>query len=303
MDQKGMETITGKTAIYPGCSLEGTAAGFEISLRKALGALDITLPHLRDWNCCGATSAHALDHRLYLALCLRNLALAEDQGFSEILAPCAACYHRLASAGFEFGKDNELLERLNVETGLEYGGSVTVRNILDYLANVVGTGRIAQAVKTDGRVSVLSGLKVACYYGCLNTRIPRMKGFDVMENPTCMDRIVRTLGAEALDWSYKTDCCGASLFISSESTASRLVSKILKDAVARGADCIAVACPMCHNNLDTIQNDIRRAYDIPRPMPVLFITQLMGLSFGMTASELKLNHAFVPFTQAESMST
>jgi len=293
-----METIAEKTAIYPGCSLEGTAAGFEISLEKALGALEITLPHVRDWNCCGATSAHALDHRLYLALNLRNLALAEDQGFSEILAPCAACYHRLASAAFELGKDNELLERLNGETGLKYDGSVTVRNILDYLANVVGTGRIAQAV-----VRPLSGLKVVCYYGCLNTRIPRMKGFDVTENPTSMDRIVRALGAEALDWSYKTDCCGASLFISSESTASRLVSKILKDAVARGADCIAVACPMCHNNLDTIQNDIRRAYDIPRPMPVLFITQLMGLSFGMTASELKLNHAFVPFTQAEYMST
>ena len=107
----------------------------------------------------------------------------------------------------------------------------------------------------------------------------------------------------ALDWSYKTDCCGASLFISSESTASRLVSKILKDAVARGADCIAVACPMCHNNLDTIQNDIRRAYDIPRPMPVLYISQLMGLSFGLNASELKLDHAFVPFTQPEYIST
>ena len=293
-----METITGKTAIYPGCSLEGTAIGFKISLEKSLGALDITLPHLRDWNCCGATSAHALDHRLYLALNLRNLALAEDQGFDEILAPCAACYHRLASAAFEFGKDARLLERLNRETGLAYGGSVTVRNNLDYLANVIGTGRIAQAV-----VRPLSGLKVACYYGCLNTRIPRMKGFDVTENPISMDRIVRTLGAEALDWSYKTDCCGASLFISSESTAKRLVSKILKDAVARGADCIAVACPMCHNNLDTIQNDIRRAYDIPKPMPVLFITQLMGLSFGMTASELKLSHAFVPFTQPEHMST
>jgi len=293
-----METITEKTAIYPGCSLEGAAAGYEISLQKALGALGITLPHLRDWNCCGATSAHALNHRLYLALGLRNLALAEDQGFREILAPCAACYHRLASASFDFRTDDELLQRLNEETGLNYSGSVTVRNVLDYLSNMIGTDRIASAV-----VRLLSGLKVACYYGCLNTRIPRMKGFDVMENPTSMDRIVRTLGAEALDWSYKTDCCGASLFISSESTASRLVSKILKDAVARSADCIAVACPMCHNNLDTIQNDIRRAYDIPRPMPVLYISQLMGLSFGLNASELKLDHAFVPFTQPEYIST
>ena len=283
-----------RTALYPGCSLEGTASSFEVSLEKVLEVMGVEYNMLDDWNCCGATSAHAMDHTLYLCLALRNLALAEVQGYDEILAPCAACYHRLASANFELGNNADLLDRMNEEAELNYLGSVKVRNVLDFLSNVLGPQRISAGV-----VKPLSGLKVACYYGCLNTRIPRMEAFDDVEYPTSMDSIVQALGAETLDWSHKTDCCGASLFVSAESVATRLVSKILKDAVARGADCIAVACPMCHNNLDTLQNDIRARFGISRPVPVLFVTQLMGLAFGMSESKLKIDHSFVPFSFLE----
>ena len=290
-----MESVTTKTAIYPGCSLEGTASGFETSLEKVFDTLGVDHSTLQDWNCCGATSAHALDHTLYISLAMRNFELAEKQGYDEILAPCAACYHRLASANFELEKDPDQLKHLNEETELNYKGNIKVRNVLDFLANVVGTERIASGV-----VRPLSDLKVACYYGCLNTRIPRMESFDVREYPVAMDRIIQALGAETLDWSYKTECCGASLFVSSEKTATRLVSKILKDAVAREADCVAVACPMCHNNLDTLQNDIRANYGIARPVSILYISQLIGLSYGMSSSDLKLDHSFVPFTLPEN---
>ncbi len=130
-----METVKLKTAIYPGCSLEGTESAYEKSLVKVLNALGIEYNTLDDWNCCGATSAHALDHSLYLSLAMRNLELAELQGYNEILAPCAACYHRLASANFELQKDANLLKRLNEEAGLNYQGKVKVRNVLDFLAN------------------------------------------------------------------------------------------------------------------------------------------------------------------------
>ena len=282
-------------SLYPGCSLEGTSASFRTSLRAVLDALECPCPELTDWNCCGATSAHAIDHTLYLGLAMRNLALAEKQGFDEVLAPCAACYNRLASANLEFSKDDALLESLNSETDLNYSGNVRVRNVLDFLANSIGLERIAGKVRKP-----LAGVKVACYYGCLNTRIPRMKSFDDVAYPMSMDRIVKTLGAEPLDWSYKTDCCGASLFMTSEPTSTRLVSRILKDAEARGADCIAVACPLCHNNLDAKQADIRKEHGIPRPLPVLFISQLMGMAFGINGSKLKLNDHFVPTDTLES---
>jgi len=165
-----------------------------------------------------------------------------------------------------------------------------VRNVLDILANDVGTEAIAARVTQP-----LSGLKVACYYGCLNTRIPRMEPFDDREYPMAMDRVVQRLGAQPIDWSYKTDCCGASLFATSGAVSARLAAKILEDAIARGADCISVTCPMCHNNLDTKQEAIREQYNLARPLPVLFLTQLMGLAFGLDPRDLKLHHSFVPF--------
>lgn len=290
-----MEKEIDRVAIYPGCSLEGTASGFDTSLKRVLAELDLDLKDMSDWSCCGATSAHALDHSMYLGLALRNLSLAEAQGCSELLAPCAACYHRLASANKEFSEDSALLDSVATETDMPYGGSIKVRNVLDFLANIIGTDRISSKVKNP-----LEHLKVASYYGCLNTRVPRMKPFDDAAYPMSMDRIIESIGARALDWEYKTECCGASLFVTSESTATRLVAKILKDAEARGADCIAVACPMCHNNLDTKQADIRQQYGIEKPIPVLFVTQLMGLAFGMTESELQLGDSFVPFQSIAS---
>jgi len=280
-------------ALFPGCSLEGAASSLEASLERVFRELDVDCDTLKDWSCCGATSAHALDHDLHLALNLRNLTLAQQQGYEAVLAPCAACYHRLAGAALELDKDATVRNRVNSDTGMAYGGGVAIRNVLDVLANDIGLDRIA------GRVTKpLAGLKVACYYGCLNTRLPRSEPFDDREYPMAMDDIVTALGAQPVDWSYKTDCCGASLFVASEPTSAKLVARILKDAVARGADCIVVACPMCHNNLDTKQDAIRAEFGITRPIPTVFITQLMGLAFGLDAAALKLNHSFVPFQLA-----
>ncbi len=289
-----MAEMTSKIALYPGCSLEGSGGAFQTSLSAVFRALGTQVGDLEDWSCCGASSAHALDHNLHLALTMRNLALAEAQGYGQVVAPCAACYHRLASAEVELGQDPELRRRLNAEADLNYKGEMEVRNVLDLLTKDVGLGAIIASVKKR-----LSGMRVACYYGCLNTRVPRAEGFDDREYPMSMDSIVDALGAEALDWSYKTECCGASLFVTDEGVSAKLVAKILKDAAARGADCIVVACPMCHNNIDTKQDAIREQFQIESPLPVLFISQLMGLAFGCNESELDLKHSFVPFELAK----
>jgi heterodisulfide reductase subunit B len=289
-----MEKLKSNICLYPGCSLDGSATAFQSSLKCIFQKLDVECGTLREWNCCGATSAHALDHRLSLALNLRNLAVIEEQGYDQVLAPCAACYHRLAQTQFELDENPDLLDRMNSETDLNYRGSVTVRNALDFLANYVGTERIAAHVSQP-----MSGLRAVCYYGCLNTRVPRMDSFDDREYPMSMDGIVTALGAEAVDWSYKTECCGASLFVTNEPVQAKLVSKILRDAVARRADCIVVACPMCQNNLDTKQQAVQAQFDIGGSMPILYFTQLMGLAFGIKEAELQLHHNFVPFEAAK----
>ena len=282
--------MSSRIAFYPGCSLEGTASSFETSMTAVFEKLGIEYETLKDWNCCGATSAHALDHKLYLSLNLRNLALAQEQGFEEIFAPCAACYHRLACADLEISKNPNLAETLKSETGYEYRGSVKVRNVLDLLTTNVGIERIKAAVKVP-----LTGMRIACYYGCLNTRIPRADCFDDREYPMSMDRIVRALSGEVIDWSYKTECCGASLFVTAPAASAKLCGKILKDAAARNVDCIAVACPMCQNNLDAKQDEVRAEFGISRAIPIVFITQLMGLAYGIDESRLQLESSIVPF--------
>ncbi len=279
-----------KIAYYPGCSLESSSSSLEISMKKVFAKMNIEYTELKDWTCCGATSAHALDHEFYLSLNLRNLALAEEQGFDEILAPCAACYHRLVSTNLAVTKDPELLQEMNTKTGLKYKATVKVRNILDFLVNVVGSEKIASCVTNP-----LHSLKPVNYYGCLNTRIPRLEPFDSVDYPVTMDQVCESLGAKTLDWAYKTECCGGSLFLSVEKVSAQLVSKILKDAIARNADCIVVSCPLCQNNLDTKQKDIITQYGLSRQIPVVFITQLMGLAFGFSENEMELKQNFIPF--------
>ena len=289
-----MKDSKNKIAIYPGCSLESTAMAFQTSLETVLDTLEIEYGVLKDWNCCGATSAHAIDHELYLGLNLRNLAIAEQKGYDRVIAPCAACYHRMASAANQLKQNENLLRKLNEKTNLNYQGTVTVVNVMDFLANTVGKYKIAEKVTNP-----LSGMKVACYYGCLNTRLPRSEPFDVVEYPLSMDNITTAIGAQTLDWPYKTECCGASLFISSEKTAAKLIAKILKDAIAHDADYIAVSCPLCFNNLDTKQKTFKKQFGLKKLVPIVYITQLMGLAYGLDASKLKLGHGYVPFAAAE----
>jgi heterodisulfide reductase subunit B len=285
-------------ALYPGCSLESSSKQFRASLERVLEALELPCPELRDWTCCGASSAHAIDPELGLDLALRNLAQAEQLGYSEILAPCAACYHRLASADLRFRREAEVQAHCNGRTGLDYQGGVRVRNLLDLLTNVVSVERIRARVRTP-----LSGLRVACYYGCLNTRTRGLDLFDDRECPTSMDLIVEALGATAVDWGSRTECCGGSLFLTAEGVSARLVAAIVADAAARDAQCIAVSCPMCQNNLDVKQPEYRSRFDIPRAMPVLFVTQLMGLAFGETGARLGLSHHVVPFMPGEMVAS
>jgi len=282
--------MSSRIALYPGCSLEGTASSFETSLTAVFEKLGIKYDTLKDWNCCGATSAHALDHKLYMSLNLRNLALAQEQGYDEVFAPCAACYHRLASADLELSKNATIRDTLKAETGFDYRGTVKIRNVLDLLTTNVGMERIKAAVKVP-----LSGMRIACYYGCLNTRIPRADCFDDREYPMSMDRIVTALGGEVIDWSYKTECCGASLFVTAPAASARLCGKILKDAEARDVNCIAVACPMCQNNLDAKQDEVRAESGISRAIPIVFITQLMGLAYGIEERRLQMASSIVPF--------
>lgn len=273
-----------KLAYYPGCSLKGTSFEYETSLLKILEVLNINVEEIPDWNCCGASAAHSINHNLAVALPARNLAIAEKEGFDSVLAPCAACSNRLKAASYELKNDDVLRKKITDSLEMPYSAETGVSNMLEFLTGVAGKDKIKAAVKKS-----LAGLKVASYYGCLLVRPPKVMQFDDPENPVTMDELVALTGAEPVDYSHKTECCGAINSLSKPDVVMALTGKVLYDAKKNGADLVVVACPLCHSNLDVRQREIERKYDEKLALPVLFITELLGLAFGLSPKELAID--------------
>lgn len=275
-----------KFAYYPGCSLHSTAKEYDMSSRAVCELLGIELEEVLDWNCCGASSAHATNRDLSIALPMRNLAIAEEMGL-DVVAPCAACYNRLKSANAAVKDDTNLLNRINDVTGKDYKASINVLSLLEAVDRM-GVDAIKPHVKRS-----LEGLRTASYYGCLLLRPPGVTCFDNTENPTSMDNILAALGAEPVQWPHKTECCGAGLSISKSDIVVKLTHDILDAAKKSGANCIVSACPLCQSNLDSRQSQVENTYEEYYGLPVFFFTQLMGLAFGLPAKSLGMNKLMV----------
>jgi heterodisulfide reductase subunit B len=175
----------------------------------------------------------------------------------------------------------------------EYKGTIDVKSMLQYCYEEIGLETIKSKV-----VKSLSGLKVACYYGCLLTRPKDVTNFDSPEYPMSMDHLMEALGAKAVDFDYKTECCGASFSISDTEIVESLSGKILEVAKESGAHMIVVACPLCQSNLDMRQPDIEKHLGKNFDLPVMYFTQLMALAFGINEKELRLPKHIVPVEAA-----
>ena len=276
-----------KLGYYPGCALHGSSNDYEQSLKACLGALGVSLKELDDWICCGATAAHSLNHKLSIALPARNLALASQQGHEDLLAPCSMCSMQLMKAHRAMSKDVALADEIARIVEAKPNGT-RVLNLIQAFERV-GVEAIKVAVKTP-----LKGLAVACYYGCLLTRPPEILEFDDCEQPESMDKVVTVLGAKAVAWNYKTECCGGGMTMASEDTVLELSHKILTDAAEHGANCIVVACPMCHVNLDMKQAAIETRYGTKPGLTIYYLSDLVGQGLGLTPEQLGVNRHFVP---------
>ncbi len=277
-----------KYAYFPGCSQESTALEYNHSLNAVARRLEtVELHQIPDWNCCGATPAATVDARLPHALAARNLAIAEEMGM-DVVAPCAACYKNMHKASNVLSKDPELRAQINATLDQHQLKSVpAVRHPLDVLVNDVGLDNIPVE-------RPLQGLKVASYYGCLITRPEG--GFDDPEHPQSMDRLMETLGAEPVDWPYKTRCCGGAIYMTTEGVSFAMSADILAHAQAAGANAVAVGCPFCQLLLDLYQDRLEALVDTRFDMPVFFFSQLMGLAMGLDRDTLGLQRLVVsPF--------
>jgi heterodisulfide reductase subunit B2 len=276
-------------AYYPGCSLHASSELYDIQCKLVFSKLGLELKEIEDWNCCGATAASKTNEFLSIALPARNLGIADATGLSEIVIPCSSCYSRTLVSQKRLASDTALKDSINAELGHKVQGTIKVSSILEVLQPKVLSGEIAGKA-----VRKLTGLKPACYYGCLLTRFPvDIEVPDNVENPQGMEIVCKALGAEPIDWSYKTDCCGASAAYNDAEQSQLLMSRIFKDATARGANCIVTTCPLCQMNVDAYQDEVDGKYGIDKRLPVYFITELIGLSLGIDPVLMQVDRHFV----------
>lgn len=275
-------------AYYPGCSLHSMAHEYDISARLVSEHLGVDLREVPDWNCCGATAAHSLNHKLALGLNTRNLNLVKDMKLDRITTPCAGCFSRLKTASLEL-KDPAMRESLQ-DLGIisEGAEAVQVAHLLQVMMEEVGLDKIEQNV-----VKPLKGMKLAAYYGCLITRPRAVVQFDDPEQPVSLDNLLQALGAETVEWSHKAECCGGGFAASDTAIVVDLGGQVLEAARQAGAQALVVACPMCQANLDTRQQAIEADRGQKYDLPIIYFTQLMGLAFGFTPKQVGLQRLFV----------
>lgn len=279
---------------YPGCAMKRNARPYLDSLMAIAPDIETQFQEVEDWNCCGATEYVSVHRLPSYALIARNLALAagEVNGTNKLVASCSACYLNLAKTDNYMRNDSQLNDLVNqaLKAGkLRYRpGSVVVRHLLDVIVNEVGLDAISDKV-----VNPLHGLRVAPYYGCVIVRPDPDERFDNHEYPTEMDKLLRRLGAEVIDFPLKTHCCGGHMSQISQNVAFELIRRLLQAADEYKADVMVTLCPMCQFNLDAYQAEVNRHFNTDFHIPILYFTQLMGLAFGHEPVSLGLGREFV----------
>jgi heterodisulfide reductase subunit B len=248
-----------KLSYYPGCSLLGTAFDYDLSVREICSSLEIELVEIPDWNCCGASSAHMTDHEIGMRLPIRNLTQNLALGL-DILVPCAACFQRLKAA------DKALREDPTYWDVKEYDPDFEIIHISSFLSHSDIIKKLEEKTVTD-----LKRLEIACYYGCLSLRNPRVTDSPNWEQPRNLEKIITAIGAQPVNWSHRTECCSGSLTMARPDIAEKLVGDIVTAAKRSGAGAMVTDCPMCQANVES-----RQPGEGSGDMPVFFITELIA---------------------------
>lgn len=260
---------------YPGCSLHGTALDYDRSVQDVCNRLGIELVEIPDWNCCGASSAHMTSHEIGMRLPMRNLLLAAELG-NDILVPCAACFQRLKAAEKSLKEDPEYWDVGDYATDMQ----------IIHISSLMAQDSAVEKIREGAQIS-LDGLKIACYYGCLSLRHPKITGVQDYEQPKTLETICTAVGAEPVSWSHRTECCSGSLTMARPDIAQKLVGDIVAAAQRAGAEAMVTDCPMCQANVESRQLDLASS----TYLPVFFGTELVlaALSGSYPAKQQKVH--------------
>ncbi len=279
-----------KYAYYPGCASQEITKESNSTTRLVTAKLGIELHDMPKANCCGAGLLTDYDYDLYIALNARIFAEAEQMGM-DILTICSTCLMVMSRAAFDLRNSPVLLEKTNkvlAKAGLHYSGSTKVKHLLWVLAKDLGV------VKLSGMVEApLGGLKVAPFYGCHSLRPSDALGFDDPERPWSLEAVLKAIGAEVVDYTGKTKCCGFQVDLVTEETAIEMTGTRLLDAKGQGAECIVTPCPFCHINLDNYQASAEKQLEADIKLPVFHLAQMVGLALGLRATHMGMSRHMV----------
>lgn len=279
-----------KISYFPGCTLKNHAKNFEDSAICALNNLDIEVQELDRWNCCGTVFSFTTDDLIHHMAPVRNLIRVKEQDSDKVMTLCAMCYNTLKRSNLRMQKDKGDLDIINdmmYREEVKYEGDVTVYHLLELLKEGVKFENLATKV-----VKPLKKLKVASYYGCLLVR-PKEIGFDDQENPTILDNLMEALGADPIDFPYKTECCAAYQTVDKPEVVADRTYQILTSAQDQGAEVVVVSCPLCAFNLDHRQKHTLKKYPEFKHIPILYFTQLLAIALGCPEETLRLDLHYV----------
>lgn len=279
-----------KICYYPGCTLKNHAKNFEDSTICSLNAIGVEVDELKRWNCCGTVFSLTTDDLIHHVAPIRNLIRAKEANYDKVMTLCAMCYNTLKRANERVKSDSESLDILNNFMDREetkYEGDVQVFHLLEFLKEEIGFENLAKKV-----VKPLKKLKIASYYGCLLLR-PKEIGLDDMENPTILEDFMAMLGAEPVDFPYKTECCGAYQTVDRPDIIAGRTNRILTSARDQGAEIVVVSCPLCAFNLDQRQKQTVEIYPEFKHIPVLYFSQPLAIALGCSENTLGFDLHFI----------
>lgn len=279
-----------KLSYYPGCTLKNHAKNFEESTLCSLKNLGIEVEELSRWNCCGTVFSLATDDLIHHVAPIRNLIRVKEADNDAVMTLCAMCYNTLKRANERVKSDPDSLKKINdfmYREDINYEGDVKILHLLELLRDEVKFNNLAQKV-----VKPLKKLKVASYYGCLLVR-PKEIGFDDIENPTILENFTAALGAEPVDFPYKTECCAAYQTVDKPEIVADRTFHILTSAQARGAEVVVVSCPLCAFNLDHRQKKTMQMFPEFKNIPILYFTQLLAIALGCKKKALRFDLHYI----------
>jgi heterodisulfide reductase subunit B len=281
---------------FPGCSAESTGKSFTMSTNYVMDKIGVEFLEIPDWNCCGTSAAALTSPELAMALPARSLAISErEYPDLNVVAPCAGCYRSLKTSVVHARESQQNLDEVRDLIDMPYEAKADVLNLLEVLADPD-----VEAAIEGNTVRKLRALKVACYYGCAMVRPEEVCDFDDPEDPHSMEDLMALIGAEPVDWAFKTECCGAAQQMAVPMQARPMIERIFQNAQANGADCIVTSCPLCMLNLDMREAEVNKARveagKEPFDISCYYVTELVGLALGGEVEKLGVGIHFHPAT-------